>query len=276
MDEFRRLKRAVKYVQAKLGDFKPQIAITLGSGLGDMVNLLQDAQSISYKEIPGCPITSVLGHEGRLWWGLLGGVRVLIFQGRVHYYENLDVQDAVFHTRLAGMLGVKQFILTHAVGSATRNLEPGDIVGIRSQIPFGCPDPTAGYGMDQFGTEPFTSLENVLNPAWLRLAKKCAIEVGVPFSVGVSHFWMGRSFQMDAGTIAISRAGATVATMSTIAETIAAAQMGALVLDLAIVTDMCSGLGIGPVSHDDVLRVVNAHKEGFGRLIMAVVQQMVA
>lgn len=277
MDERKRLDNAVASVLAELGDFKPQIAITLGSGLGEMVGLLQGAKHIPYHLISdNCPVTTVLGHEGRLWWGVLNGVPVLMFQGRIHYYERRSVNDAVFHTRLAIMLGVKKLIFTHAVGAATRNLEPGDIVGIRSQIPFGCPDPTAGYLMDKFGDEPFTCLDSVLDQDWLRLAKQTAIVAGVPFSWGVSHFWPGCCFQTDAGTDAIARLGATVATMSTIAETMAAAQMGAKVLDLAMVTDMCAGLGHGPVCHSDVLGVVDKYKLGFGRLVYTVVPKLVS
>jgi purine-nucleoside phosphorylase len=202
------------------------------------------------------------------------GVPVIMLQGRVHFYEGYTVQEVVFLTRLMIILGIKKLLLTHATGATTRNLVPGDIVGIRSQIALNCPDPTSGPGIPDLGVE-FSPMEDVFSPTLLQLAKKCALTERISFHWGVSAWKTGRTYESLAEIEFMARMGADVATMSTIPEVMAAAQMGATVLDLALVTDMGAGLGsLMPVSHEEVLRVVELMKEPFGRLITAIVAEM--
>ncbi|MFA4831355.1 MAG: purine-nucleoside phosphorylase [Patescibacteria group bacterium] len=274
MTEKEKLREALDVLGKKMGDFTPIVSLTIGSGLDHLIENLNDVGSCPYSEIPHCPIPGATGHAGQLRWGWLNGVSAVMLRGRSHLYEGYTVHEVVFLTRLMIMLGVKQLIITHATGATTRNLEPGDIVGVRSQIALNCPDPTSGPGIPELGKE-FSPMENVFDPELLRLAKRCALSQGISFHWGVSAFKMGRTYESLAEIEAMARMGADVATMSTIPEVMAAAQMGAKVLDLALVTDMGAGLGsVIPVSHEDVLRVSNEMKEPFGRLIMAIVKEM--
>lgn len=273
--EKQKLLEALNKVRGLMGDFVPLHSITLGSGLGYMVELLEDPHSCSYKDIPNCPIPGANSHAGELWWGKLHGVPVVMLSGRVHLYEGFAANEVVFLTRLMVMLVKnKELIITHATGATTRNLEPGDIVAVRSQNGLNCPDPTAGPGISELGVE-FSPMEEVFDPHLLKLAKKCALAEGVSLHWGVSAFKQGRTFETVAEIDAMARSGADVATMSTIPEVTAAAQMGAKVLDLALVTDMGAGLGaLVPVSHEEVKRVAEAMKLPFGRLITAIVVEM--
>lgn len=263
---------------ARLPDgFVPAVGITLGSGLGYMTELLKESGSCSYAQIPNCPTSGAASHAGCFWWGKLNGVPVVMCQGRVHLYEGYDVQQVVFLTRLMAMLGAKQMILTHATGATTRNLKPGDIVGIRDHIALDCPDPTAGPREPEFEKKfgfEFTPMAEAYSPRLLDLAEKCALKCRVPFRLGVSYFKKGRTFETAAEIELMRRQGADVATMSTIPEVIAAFQMGVEVLDLALVTNM--GTGLGNVSHEGVQDVAFSMRNQFGGLITAIMPKMVA
>ncbi|MBT6819452.1 MAG: purine-nucleoside phosphorylase, partial [Candidatus Magasanikbacteria bacterium] len=268
MTEKHRLTKAKEFLEKLMGDdFTPLISVTLGSGLKYLVELLEDARSCQYSEIPGCPVPNVTGHEGVFWWGKLNGVPVILLQGRKHLYEGCSVEDAVFLTRLVIMLDVKKLILTHATGAVTRNLIPGDIVSVWSQIAGNCPDPTAGQDALELGVE-FTPIAPVFNKQFLQIARECALQKGVALHRGVSYFWSGRNFEDYAEGDAMARLGADVATMSTVPEIKAAVQMliqakkggglemkkGEGVLDLALVTDMVENVRDtgDAVSHDEV------------------------
>lgn len=257
--------------------FEPAVGITLGSGLGYMTELLAEPGSCSYGEINFCPTSGAESHAGRFWWGKLNGVPVVMCQGRVHLYEGYDIQQVVFLTRLMAMLGTKQMILTHATGATTRNLKPCDIVGIRDHIALDCPDPTAGpreKGLEKrFGSE-FTPMGQAYSQRLLDLAEACALDCKTAFRLGVSYFKKGRTFETAAEIELMRRQGADVATMSTVPEVIAAYQMGVEVLDLALVTNM--GTGLGDVSHAGVQDVAQSMREKFGGLITAIVPKMVA
>ncbi len=278
--EFKKLDAARKLLPEILGfksatKFKPVIGITLGSGLGYMTEFLKESRSCGYAEIPDCPQSRAEGHAGRFWFGKLNGVVVIMLQGRVHLYEGYGAQQVVYLTRLMALLGVKQMILTHATGATTKNLKPGDIVGIRDHIAFNCPDPTAGLRIPELEKaykSEFTPMSQAYSPRLLALAEECALDRKVAFRLGVSYFKQGRTFETATEIEKMRRDGADVATMSTIPEVIAAHQMGVEVLDLALVTNM--GTGLGDVSHAGVQNVALSMKEKFGGLITAIVPQM--
>jgi purine-nucleoside phosphorylase len=206
-----------------------------------------------------------------LWFGYLNGVPVVMMQGRVHLYEGWSVNEVVFLTRLMMFLGAKIFMPTHAVGAVTKNLEPKDIVGVRSHIALECPDPTAGVDALELGTE-FTPMGGAYSERLLALAKECALEEKASFHRGVSYFKQGRTYEAEAEVGCMPRAGADVATMSTIPEVIAAVHMGAEVLDLALVTNMGCGLGSSmPLSHTEVQSVAELMKDKFGSLVRRII-----
>ncbi|PIR74079.1 MAG: purine-nucleoside phosphorylase [Candidatus Magasanikbacteria bacterium CG10_big_fil_rev_8_21_14_0_10_47_10] len=274
LTEKEKLDQAAAAVKEMMGDFIPKFSITLGSGLGYLTNLVGQSVFCDYNEIPHCKVPGVTGHAGQLVWGYLEGVPVVMLRGRIHLYEGYTVHEVVFLTRLMVTLGVKRLIITHATGAVTRNLEPGDIVGIRSQLGLNCPDPTSGPGIPELGVE-FSPMEEVFDPHFLRIAKRCALDEGVSFHWGVSAFKMGRTYETVAEVEAMARMGADVATMSTVPEVIAAAQMGAKVLDLALVTNMGAGMGsLLPISHEGVVQVVDGMKEPFGRLVTSIVREV--
>lgn len=287
-----KLLKAKKWLKTKLNGFVPLIVVTAGSGLGYLADLLERGGYCEFSEIPYCPVAGATGHAGRLYWGYLAGVPIVVLKGRVHLYEGFTINAVVFLTRLLILVGKEKiyFILTHATGAVTRNLEPGDIVAIRSHIASDC-DPTAGPDALALGTE-FQPMGEAYSRRLLQVAKECALGVGVSLHWGVSFFKHGRTYETEAEGEMMRRAGADVATMSTIPEVIAATQMGAKrdaknphplgvtavvqVLDLALVTDMVDGLRgtSAPLSHQEVQDVAEAMKGVFGDLVTAVVTKI--
>ena len=132
-------------------DFKPEVALILGSGLGDYADGIQIETTVDYTEIEGFPVSTVTGHKGRFVFGYVGDVPVVIMQGRVHYYEGYPMSDVVLPTRLMGLLGAKKLLLTNAAGGINENFRPGDFMMLTDHIATGVPSPLIGPNLDELG-----------------------------------------------------------------------------------------------------------------------------
>ena len=139
-------------------NFKPEVAVILGSGLGEYASKIKIEQIIPYTEIEGFPVSTVVGHKGQFVFGYVKEVPVVIMQGRVHYYEGYPVTDVVLPVRLMGMLGAKKLILTNASGGINTGFHPGDLMLITDQIMSGIPNPLIGANVEELGTRfPYMS-----------------------------------------------------------------------------------------------------------------------
>ncbi|MFA6424262.1 MAG: purine-nucleoside phosphorylase [Candidatus Magasanikbacteria bacterium] len=266
-----KLAEAMRALGFLLEGFVPDLGIVLGSGMGHITDLLEGGQSCRFEDIPNCPTPTVEGHAGTFHWGWMAGLPVVIASGRVHLNEGYGVQEVAFMTRLMIMLGAEVVIQTHAVGSLTLNLVPGDVVLVRSQNGLYCPDPTSGRDALELSTSSFTTMESVHDTGLIEMAMQVGLRTGVSVHRGVSVFKMGRTFQTAAETHALAMV-AQIVSMSVCAETMATAHLGKRVLDIALVTDLCLGLGsTEPVDHKEVLRVVESMSGPFGRLIFSIV-----
>ena len=130
-------------------DFKPEVAVILGSGLGDFANEIEIVDTVSYTDIDGFPTSTVAGHAGRFVFGYVEGTPVVIMQGRVHYYEGYPMADVVLPTRLMGMMGAKKLLLTNAAGGSNPNFKPGDLMIISDHITTGVPSPLIGKNIEE-------------------------------------------------------------------------------------------------------------------------------
>lgn len=148
---YEKLEACVKAVQRKT-DFQPQIALVLGSGLGDYADTIRIEQTVEYREIEGFPMSTVAGHKGRFVFGYVGNVPVVAMQGRVHYYEGYSMEDVVLPIRVMGMLGAKKVILTNAAGGVNFDYRPGDLMLITDHITTAVPSPLIGVNIDQLGS----------------------------------------------------------------------------------------------------------------------------
>ena len=195
-------------------NFKPEVAVILGSGLGEYASKIKIEQIIPYTEIEGFPVATVVGHKGQFVFGYVKEVPVVIMQGRVHYYEGYPVTDVVLPVRLMGMLGAKKLILTNASGGINTGFHPGDLMLITDQIMSGIPNPLIGANVEELGTR-FPDMSEAYSERMQQIIKKEAQKLGIPLKEGVYLQLTGPSYETPAEIRMYRTCGAAAVGMST-------------------------------------------------------------
>lgn len=246
---------AAEYIKSVCPDFKPQIAVILGSGLGQFANTLDNPIVINYQDIPGFPKITVQGHNGSLTLGYLGGTAVICLQGRAHTYEGLHNYETVkTYVRTMKLLGCEYFIATNASGSLREDVGPGELMLITDHINFQPSNPLVGHNDDQFGPR-FYPLDDAYNhemrESLLHHAKNnlIALHQGVYISV------LGPHYETAAEIRAFKILGADAVGMSTVPEVLVANHCGLKVGVIAIITNYATGLAKTSHSHDAVVKM---------------------
>jgi purine-nucleoside phosphorylase len=249
----------------------PQGVIVLGSGLGGLLDRVEDASSCTYEEI-GLPRTTVTGHAGRLVVGRLGEVRIAMLSGRAHSYEGHPLEVVVRGVRAMAGWGVKNLVMTSAVGSLHTGLQPGDLVRITDHINLMGINPLVGPNIDELGLR-FPDVSEAYNPELGALAEAEAVRQGVSLERGVYAAVRGPSYETPAEVRMLGKMGGHVVGMSVVPETLAAVHAGLKVLVIAVVSNPGTGLTDEPPAHDQVTAVVGRAAGRLGGLIEGVVQQ---
>ena len=248
-----RLDRALHAVEKRLRA-APEVAVILGSGLGDFTTCLSDSRSIDYVEIPEFPKhpTSVEGHAGMLHVGDLGGRRVAVLSGRFHAYEGMSLPEIVFPVRLMGRWGVRTLVVTNAAGAVNHAFSPGDLMVIRDHINALFRSPLAGPNQDALGPR-FLDMVNAYSPALRQQMRRAADRLGLNIREGVYCCMPGPQYETPAEIRMLSLLGADAVGMSTVPEVIAARHMGMSVVAISHITNMAAGLSGNAISHAEVL-----------------------
>ena len=242
---------------------KPKIAIILGSGLGGLADALTDAVAIDYDELPHFPATTVAGHRGRLLVGKLDGVPVLLFDGRIHFYEGHPMWQVAFPVYLAHKMGATTLLVTNAAGGINPALKPGTIMLIRDHINLTGTSPLIGPNAPDLGPR-FPSMRDAYDPGLRDLALRTAETAGIPVAEGVYVAMIGPQYETDAELRMLERIGADAVGMSTVPEVIAARHAGMRVLGISVIANAAvpQSLVEGQASlaqhpnHDEVQAVV--------------------
>jgi purine-nucleoside phosphorylase len=240
----------------------PEVGVILGSGLGGAVEGLVDAETFAFTDVPGFPAPSVPGHAGRLAIGLLQGVPLVAFQGRIHYYEGNDLSRCALPVRLARLLGARTLVITAAVGGVDRDLGPGSIVVGSDQINLMGANPLRGWRRPD-GSPPFVELSEVYDRDLASLAAERAAALGIEVERGVYVAMPGPSYETPAEIEMLRRSGGTVVGMSVVPESVAARALGMRVVGLFSVTNLAGE----PSSHDEVLATADEAARAMGRLL---------
>lgn len=270
-EEMKRIQRAADAVEEKLG--RADIAIVLGSGLGDFGNDLTDAQEISYADIPGFPRATVAGHAGKLIAGMLGDKKVLLMSGRFHSYEGHPMADVTLPVRVMRRLGVKNLILTNAAGGVNADFAAGCLMLITDFINLSGKNPLTGPNLDAFGPR-FPDMTGAYDPDLRSLAEKCAEKLGIRLQKGVYCWMNGPTYETPAEIRMARTLGADAVGMSTVPETIVARHCGMRVLGVSCITNMAAGVSDAPINHREVMEMGRRVRGDFAALLTQVVQSL--
>lgn len=268
-----KLLKCVEVVREKSGGFRPGIALVLGSGLGPLAETMEVAAAVPYGEIPGMPVSTVPGHEGRFLFGYIGGVPVVCMQGRLHYYEGYDVHDVVLPTRIMGMLGAKVLFLTNAAGGLVPEMETPSLMVIRDHMMIHFPNPLVGPNLDELGPR-FPDMTNLYDGNIRAILHRKGAELGVPMTEGVYVQLTGPCFETPFEVRVLGLMGGGAVGMSTACEAVAARHMGMKVCGISCITNKGAGITGEPLSHEEVVEAGNRIGAQFSALVAEAIPEI--
>lgn len=269
---FDRIAEAADYLAARTGPV-PDVAVVLGSGLGEFADEVADAVALPYGEIPHWPASNVVGHSGRLVVGTRGGRRVAALAGRCHYYEGHGLETVTFAVRVMARLGVKVLILTNAAGGINTTFEQGALMVIDDHINLLGSNPLIGPNDERMGAR-FPDMTEVYSARLRALADSVAAQAGFPLAHGVYIAVSGPSYETPAEIRAFRKLGADAVGMSTVPEAIAARHMGVEVLGVSCITNMAAGVLPKPLVHDEVMETARRVKRQFVGLLDGIIERI--
>jgi len=271
--DFAQYQESARAVQARLGGFVPQIAMILGSGLGDLGDLVENPIFVEYKDVPHFKPSTAPGHRGRFVFGTLEGKPVAVMQGRMHHYEGYSYEQVTCAVRVLRLLGCESLVVTNAAGCVRTDWNPGELMLITDQIKLQSESPLRGENLPEFGVR-FPDASHLYTPRLQTLAREKAKELGVALREGVYFYCYGPQYETPAEIRAVRVLGGDAVGMSTAPEVIVAAHCGMEVLGLTLLSNMAAGILDQPLSEQEVLDAGVKAKKTFSALVRACLAEM--
>ena len=269
-----RLDAAVAAVRETI-DLVPEMALILGSGLGELADAAEDAVVVEASDIPGYPTSTVQGHHGRLVFGMLEGMPVVFVQGRVHAYEGYDMRRLAFPVRLVHAMGADKLLVTNSAGGIHRDFAPGTLMFITDHINFAFASPIAGSGhapRADVGPDRTVRHRPFYDAEWTANAQSVARSLGISTREGTYIWTQGPNYETKAEIRAFERLGADAVGMSTVPEVIQAQHLDMSVLGLSTITNPAAGMGAETLDHKDVLEVGRQVRDDLKTLVRGIVR----
>jgi len=250
----------------------PRVAVILGSGLGGIGDAIDDARRVPYRDVPGFPAATVVGHAGELIGGSLGGTPVVALSGRFHMYEGHDAALAAFPVRVLHALGARILIVSNAAGATRPDVAPGSVLLLSDHANFMFRNPL--IGALEPGDERFPDMSRPYDDDLRALARAVAAEQGMRLEDGVYFGLLGPSYETSAEVRMLRRLGADVVGMSTVPEVIVARALGMRVLGFTCVTNLACGLAAAPITHTEVIETTARVAAQLQQLVRGIVSKL--
>lgn len=261
-----RIQESVAFIEQS-SPFHPQVAIVLGSGLGDFADTLAGAVIIRTADIPHYPVSTVSGHKGRIILARLEDVPLVVFQGRVHFYECHSVDAVLYPIRVAHALGARTLIITNAAGGVNRQMSPGDLMAISDQINL----TTEGVFDKSIGVSRNNS---IYDKELFDLAQTVSTTLGIQISKGIYVGVKGPSYETAAEVEMVYRIGGDAVGMSTVLETKLASELQMRVLGISCITNKATGIGSSKLNHQEVTEAASKARHDFVRLLNGIIGEL--
>lgn len=266
------LQETAAFIASKT-DFKPEVAIILGTGLGRLAQEIDVVCSIDYAEIPHFPTSTVESHSGKLIFGMLSGKRILAMQGRFHFYEGYTMQQITYPIRLMKIIGIKFLFISNAAGALNPAFKKGELMLIEDHINLLPQNPLVGKNEDSFGPR-FPDMSEAYHKGLSQIVKDAALAIQLNINRGVYAAVMGPNLETRAEYRFLARIGADAVGMSTVPEVIVANHCDLPCAAISVLTDECNPEHLEPVNITDILAIAAKAEVGLTALLKVAISNI--
>lgn len=266
------MKETLDYIQTYTDDFKPEIGIVLGSGLGDLADTYCEF-AIPYDKIPGFAKSTVEGHKGQLVFAQINKRNVVMMQGRNHFYEGHSMQDVTYPIKVMKKLGVKTVIITNAAGAINKSFRPGDLMVITDHINLMGTNPLIGPNDPDLGVR-FPDMSEVYNKNLIKIVDAAGRFLKIDLKHGVYVATTGPSYETPAEIKMARFMGGDAAGMSTVPEAIVANYCGMKVIGISCISNFATGISSKKLSHEEVIETTEKVKAKFKELVLLLLKNI--
>lgn len=266
------MQETVSFINKCTNNFQPEVGIILGSGLGEFADEFENT-AVPYHVIPNFENSTVQGHKGQLVFATINGKKVVMMQGRYHFYEGHPMEKVVYPVKVMKKLGVKKLIVTNAAGAINKEFRPADLMIITDHINLMGTNPLIGPNDDTLGTR-FPDMSEVYKKYLVDITYESAKELGFEMRKGVYAANTGPTYETPTEVRMLRMLGADAIGMSTVPEAIVANYCGIDVLGISCISNAASGVGEASLSHQEVIETTNAAKAKFKSLLLKVLEKI--
>jgi purine-nucleoside phosphorylase len=267
-----RLQQTLSFLKTKT-QFKPQVGVVLGSGLGEFVSDIEVEAKIPFHEIPHFGVASVEGHSGNLIFGKVSGKNIVALQGRLHYYEGHSMDTVVYPTRVMALLGIEKLILTNSAGGLGDKMQSGDFMIIEDHINFFGTNPLMGPNIKELGPR-FPDMTEAYDRKMNILLEEIFKEKQIRYHKGIYAGVTGPTYETPAEVRFFKFIGCSAVGMSTVPESIAANHLGLRVAALSCITNLAAGLSAHKLTHQEVTDTAKRVEKDFSSVLQTFIQRI--
>ncbi len=268
-----KINETVKFIKEEMGRTpQPDVAIILGTGLGNLSAKISEKKSLEYWKIPHFPLSTVKSHKGELVFGKIGDKNVVAMEGRFHHYEGYSLDEVTYPVRVVKALGARTLVVSNAAGGMNPKYKCGDLMAIADHINFTGLNPLIGPNDETLGPR-FPDFCDLYDPQLVELACKIAKEEGISMQKGVYIGVTGPNLETKAEYRFFQVIGADAVGMSTVPEVIVAKHAGLRIFGISVITDICLPETLKPCNIDEIIKTANEAEPKLTKVIYKLIER---